>query len=182
VDAIEATQYQQDQREIVQTTYSKHRKSLDKFEGECRKNKKTDLGKDDVNEINELLKEAGCTNLLNYESVQECKVMADDESKMWNKDKLVYQEYDPGESKSRWLDMLSDKKIHTAIDETVNTLEAIIRTAINQRRKKKLLHIRHAALTMDSHILSKLLLPMPGDPPEPNFTIIDDNTGEMRPC
>ena len=35
---------------------------------------------------------------------------------------------------------------------------------------------------MNTHVLAKLLLPKPGDPPEPSFTIIDGNTGEMRPC
>lgn len=37
VDAIEATQYQQDQRKVIQTTYQTYRKTRDKFEGESKK-------------------------------------------------------------------------------------------------------------------------------------------------
>ena len=78
--------------------------------------------------------------------------------------------------------MLNDKTFHDAINETVSALEAISRSANYQRRKFKLLHIRHAALTMSTKDLSRLLLPKAGDFPEPQMTIIDEETGLQRPC
>jgi hypothetical protein len=77
---------------------------------------------------------------------------------------------------------LNDKAFHDAINETVSALEAISRSANYQRRKFKLLHIRHAALTMSTKDLSRLLLPKAGDLPEPQMTIIDEKTGLSRPC
>ena len=68
------------------------------------------------------------------------------------------------------------------INETVTALEAISRSATYQRRKFKLLHIRHAALTMSTKVLSRLLLPKAGDLPEPQMTIIGEETGLPRPC
>ena len=51
-----------------------------------------------------------------------------------------------------------------------------------QRRNFKLLHIRHAALTMITKDLSRLLLPKAGDLSGLQLTIIDEERGKPRPC
>jgi hypothetical protein len=78
--------------------------------------------------------------------------------------------------------MMADREFHQAIHETLMRLESISRTATNQREKFKRLHIRHAALTMSTEDISRLILQKAGDLPEPKQTIIDKTSGEERPC
>ena len=85
-------------------------------------------------------------------------------------------------NKMRLIDLMVDGDFLKAIEATIESLESISRTANNQRSKYKRLHIRHAALTMDTKDLSKLLLQKAGDLPEPQHTIIDAETGNRRPC
>ena len=180
VDAIELAEYQQSEKVKIQDVYQNRRGgTLDKFQGELRGKVKVDLDKSDIDELNVLLTEAECNHLLNSDTVKDCQIRDDEDSKNWNKVKIIYEEYDEGK---RWIDMMSDKKFHDAIRETVTALEAISRSAAYQRRKFKLLHIRHAALTMSTKDLSRLLLPQAGDLPEPQMTIIDEETGLPRPC
>ena len=135
--------------------------------------------------INTVLKEAGCTNLFDLSQDKKCTVEENEESREWNKVKKVYdqkrKEVTHG-NKMRWIDLMVDGDFLEAIEETIESLESISRTANNQRSKYKRLHIRHAALTMDTKDLSKLLLQKASDLPEPQHTIIDDETGERRPC
>jgi hypothetical protein len=179
IDAIEMAEYQQSEKEKIQKVYETHQRSLDKFQGECREKSKLDIQEEDITELNRLLKEAGCNHLLNSETIKDCQIRADEETREWNKVRIIYDGYEKGK---RWIDMLNDKTFHDAIHETVSALEAISRSANYQRRKFKLLHIRHAALTMSTKDLSRLLLPKAGDLPEPQMTIIDEETGLPRPC
>ena len=89
-----------------------------------------DLEKTDIAQLNDLLKEAGCNNLLNSDNVKDCQIRYDDDSRNWNKVKTVYEENEEGK---RWIDMMSDKTFHDAINETVTALEAISRSATYQR-------------------------------------------------
>ena len=82
----------------------------------------------------------------------------------------------------RLIDVTSDKKFHDAISETIEKLESLSRTATNQRAKYKRLHIRHAALTMSTKDLSRLLLQKAGDLLEPEHMIYDEEIGRDRPC
>ena len=179
VDAIELAEYQQEEREKIQNVYETHKKSLDKYQGEFRGRSKLDINEKDVKEINQLLKKAGCTHLLNSETIKDCQIREDEETRDWNKVRIIYEGYEKGK---RWLDMMNDKMFHDAISETVSALEAISRSANYQRRKFKLLHIRHAALTMSTKDLSRLLLPKAGDMPELQMTMIDEVSGKSRPC
>jgi hypothetical protein len=90
VDAIEAAEYQQSEREKIQNVYENHRKKLDKVQGECRENSKIVIHKDDITELNGLLKEAGCNHLLNSETIKDCQIRADEETRQWNKVKITY--------------------------------------------------------------------------------------------
>jgi hypothetical protein len=179
VDAIEMAEYHQSEREKIQQVYETHRKSLDKFQGQHRGNSKLEIDENEIKELNVMLKEAGCNHLLNSETMKDCQIRTDEATREWNKVQQIYENY---EKSKRWIDMMSDKAFHDAINETVSALEAISRSANYQRRKFKLLHIRHAALTMSTKDLSRLLLPKAGDLPEPQMTIIDKKTGMSRPC
>ena len=56
------------------------------------------------------------------------------------------------------------------------------RSMVYQRSKHRRLRIRHAALTLSTSALSKILLSKAGDAPEPQHVIFDEALGRKRPC
>ena len=129
--------------------------------------------------INKKLFDAGCKNLFDSEQDTECEIMKNDDMRQWNKVKEIVETCPENK---RLLDLSSDRKFHDAIDETVKHLEAIGRTAINQRTKYKRLHLRHAALTMNAKDLSPLFLQKAGALLQQEHRIVDKDTEEERPC
>ena len=180
VEAIESAEYQQEERQKVQDCYSKRRGKLDKFEGEGRRENSLDLNVEERLKINKLLQAAGCSNL--FDTTQEClcEVIENEEARNWNKVKTMYDDHDKGNK--RWCELLVNNEFHQAIQDSVETLTSISKTATNQRYKFKRLHIRHAALTMSTRDISRLLLQKAGDLPEPKQTIVDAVTRIERPC
>jgi hypothetical protein len=178
VEAIEKAEATQAEREIVQDTYAKHR-DLDRFRGKSRGQNSLNLNVNDRLLINNKLKNAGCNHLFDTTHDVQCEVVKCDEVKNWNKVKECIETY---QEDVRLIDVTSDKKFHDAIEETIEKLESMSRTATNQRATFKRLHIRHAALTMSTKDLSRLLLQKAGDLPEPEHMIYDEDLGEDRPC
>ena len=123
------------------------------------------MEQDAIKELNHLFRAAGCTHLINIDFTHTCKLVSDNESCQWNKLLPLHGEYI--EAGSPWQDMILDYRFDGSFVETVGSLEEIDRSLVCQRSKHRRLRIRHAALTLSTSALSKILLPKAGNAPEP---------------
>ena len=180
LEAIAKAEYEQSEREKIQDTYKSHRKHLDKYARAHQYDTNIDMEQNAIQELNQLLRAAGCTDFLNTNFTPTCKIGSDSEVCQWNKLLPLHAEYI--EAGSPWQDIIMDDRFHGAIVDTVKSLEAIGRSMIYQRSKHRRLRIRHAALTLSTSALSKILLSKAGDAPEPQHVIFDEALGRKRPC
>ena len=86
------------------------------------------------------------------------------------------------ENDRRRANLFTDVDFHDAVATTINNIESITNTTLNQRCKYKRLHLRHTALTMCTKDFSQLLLMKPGELRDPEYTIMDPCSHQSRPC
>ena len=121
LEAIAKAEYEQSEREKVQDTYRSHRKHLDKYAGLHQHDTNIDMEQDTVKELNQLLRAACCTNLINIDFIPTYS-----EACQWKKLLSLHAEYIG--AGSPWQDMILDYRFHVAVDDTFVSLEAIGRS------------------------------------------------------
>jgi hypothetical protein len=174
---------QQEDRECIQDTLKKHR-TLNPHGGEhMTKEDRGDIYNEaEKRSITLALRKAGVNhrieNIYETSSIEVSRTDALDEEGWCQIHSLLKQ----GCEGMDWQEILLDNGFSKKVDETIQRLKTLKNQANYRRRKIKLLATRHAGLTMTTEDLKRLYNPQARELPEPQHMILDEASGEMRPC